>query len=90
MESAPIDVAYRIPDDEAMPRVYQMLLEEGLCLGGSSGINVSGAIRLARELGPGHTVVTVLCDSGLRYQQRLFNAEFLESKGLEVPAFLRA
>jgi cysteine synthase A len=66
-----------------------MLLEEGLCLGGSSGINVCGAMCLARELGPGHTVVTVLCDSGLRYQQRLFNPEFLESKGLEVPAFLR-
>jgi cysteine synthase A len=89
MEGAPIDVAYRIPDDEAIPRVYQMLLDEGLCLGGSSGINVCGAMRLARDLGPGHTVVTVLCDSGLRYQQRLFNPEFLESKGLEVPAFLR-
>jgi cysteine synthase A len=89
MEDAPIDVAYRIPDGDAVPRVYQMLLEEGLCLGGSSGINVCGAMRLARELGPGHTVVTVLCDSGLRYQQRLFNPEFLESKGLDVPAFLR-
>jgi cysteine synthase A len=88
MEDAPIDVAYRIPDGDAVPRVYQMLLEEGLCLGGSSGINVCGAMRLAQELGPGHTVVTVLCDSGLRYQQRLFNPEFLESKGLEVPAFL--
>jgi cysteine synthase A len=89
MEDAPIDVAYRIPDGDAVPRVYQMLLEEGLCLGGSSGINVCGAMRLAQELGPGHTVVTVLCDSGLRYQQRLFNPEFLESKGLDVPAFLR-
>jgi cysteine synthase A len=89
MEDAPIDVAYRIPDGDAVPRVYQMLLEEGLCLGGSSGINVCGAMRLARELGPGHTVGTVLCDSGLRYQQRLFNPEFLESKGLDVPAFLR-
>ena len=89
MADAPIDVAYRIPDAEAVPRVYQMLLEEGLCLGGSSGINVCGAMALARELGPGHTVVTVLCDSGLRYQQRLFNPEFLESKGLDVPAFLR-
>ena len=89
MAEAPIDVAYRIEDAEALPRVYQMLLEEGLCLGGSSGINVAGAMRMARDLGPGHTVVTILCDSGLRYQQRLFNAEFLESKGLEVPDFLR-
>ena len=89
MAEAPIDVAYRVEDSEALPRVYQMLLEEGLCLGGSSGINVAGAMRMARELGPGHTVVTILCDSGLRYQQRLFNAEFLESKGLEVPDFLR-
>jgi cysteine synthase A len=88
MAAAPIDVSYRIPDEDAVPRVYQMLLDEGLCLGGSSGINVCGAMRLARELGPGHTIVTILCDSGLRYQQKLFNAEFLASKGLEAPAFL--
>ena len=71
--------------EEAIPLVYQMLEEEGLCLGGSSGINVAGAMRLARELGPGHTVVTILCDSALRYKGRLFNAAYLKSKGLEVP-----
>ena len=85
LELAPIDAAFKIPDEEALPLVYQMLEEEGLCLGGSSGINVAGAIRLAQELGPGHTVVTVLCDSALRYKGRLFNAAFLESKGLVVP-----
>jgi len=88
MAQAPVDVSYRIPDEDAVPRVYQMLLEEGLCLGGSSGINVCGAMRLAEDLGPGHTIVTILCDSGLRYQQKLFNAEFLASRGLEAPAFL--
>jgi len=88
LERAPVDVAYKIPDDEAIPLVYDMIRHEGLCLGGSSGINVAGAIRLARDLGPGHTVVTMLCDSGLRYKARLFNAEFLASKGLEVPDFV--
>ena len=85
LERAPIDDAFKIPDEEAIPLVYQMLEEEGLCLGGSSGINVAGAMRLARELGPGHTVVTILCDSALRYKGRLFNAAYLKSKGLEVP-----
>lgn len=81
----PVDVSYQIPDTEAIPLVYEMIEREGLVLGGSSGINVAGAIRLARELGPGHTIVTILCDSGIRYQERLFNREFLESKGLSLP-----
>ncbi len=82
---SPLDVSYQIPDSEAIPLVYDMIRHEGLVLGGSSGINVAGAIRLAKELGPGHTIVTILCDSGLRYQARLFNREFLESKGLSMP-----
>ena len=81
----PVDVSYQVPDIEAIPLVYDMIRKEGLVLGGSSGINVAGAVRLARELGPGHTIVTILCDSGLRYQARLFNREFLESKGLSLP-----
>jgi cysteine synthase len=85
---APIDDAYQIPDSEALPLVFSLLKEEGLCLGGSSGINVAGAIRLARDLGPGHTVVTILADSGTRYQSKLFNPEFLRSKGLPVPGWL--
>jgi cysteine synthase A len=82
------DKAYLIPDEEAMPVIFELLEHEGLCLGGSSGINVAGAIRLARELGPGHTIVTILCDHGARYQSKLFNPEFLRSKGLPVPAWL--
>ena len=88
LEDAPIDVAYRISDEEAVTAVFDLLEHEGLCLGGSSGINVAGAMRLAKELGPGHTVVTVLCDYGTRYQSKLFNAEFLKEKGLPVPAWL--
>jgi cysteine synthase A len=88
LEGAPIDVAYQIPDEEAIPLVFDLLEHEGLCLGGSSGINVAGAIRLARELGPGHTIVTVLCDYGTRYQSKLFNPDFLRSKNLPVPAWL--
>jgi cysteine synthase A len=68
--------------------VFQMLRDEGLCLGGSSGINVAGAVRLAREMGPGHTIVTILCDFGTRYQSRLFNPEFLREKNLPVPEWL--
>ena len=82
------DKAYLIPDEEAVPVIFELLEHEGLCLGGSSGINVAGAIRLARELGPGHTIVTILCDHGARYQSKLFNPEFLRSKGLPVPAWL--
>lgn len=82
------DMAYNIPDTEALPIVFDLLAEEGLCLGGSSGINVAGAIRMAREMGPGHTIVTILCDYGTRYQSKLFNPEFLAEKGLPVPSWL--
>jgi len=88
LEGAPVDLAFQIPDEEAIPIVFDLLEHEGLCLGGSSGINVAGAIRLARELGPGHTIVTVLCDYGTRYQSKLFNPEFLHSKNLPVPQWL--
>ena len=88
LEGAKIDKAFQIPDSEAVAIVFDLLSEEGLCLGGSSGINVAGAIRLAKELGPGHTIVTVLCDYGTRYQSRLFNPEFLREKGLPVPSWL--
>jgi cysteine synthase A len=88
IEGAPIDVSFQIPDEEAIPLVFELLEHEGLCLGGSSGINVAGAIRLAREMGPGHTIVTILADYGTRYQSKLFNAEFLRSKGLPVPGWL--
>ncbi|WP_374652852.1 cysteine synthase A [Dongia sp.] len=88
IEGAPIDIPYQIPDAEALPIVFDLLREEGLCLGGSSGINVAGAIRLAKELGPGHTIVTILCDFGTRYQSKLFNPAFLLSKGLPTPGWL--
>ncbi|HYY84646.1 MAG TPA: cysteine synthase A [Beijerinckiaceae bacterium] len=88
LEGAPVDVAFQIPDEEAVPIVFDLLEHEGLCLGGSSGINVGGAIRLARHLGPGHTIVTVLCDYGTRYQSKLFDPAFLRSKNLPVPAWL--
>ena len=82
------DFAYRIPDTEALPVAFDLLEREGLCMGGSTGVNVAGAMRLARDLGPGHTVVTILCDYGTRYASKLFNADFLRSKGLPVPGFL--
>jgi len=88
LEGLRVDVAYRIPDTETVQTVLDLLQHEGLCLGSSSGINVAGAVRLARELGPGHTIVTVLCDSGQRYQSKLFNPEFLRARGLPVPAWL--
>lgn len=88
LEGAPIDDAVQIPDEEALPIVFDLVKEEGLVVGGSSGINVAGAIRVAEELGPGHTVVTILCDWGTRYQSRLFNPVFLREKGLPVPAWL--
>jgi cysteine synthase A len=88
VDGTPVDAAYQIPDEEAVPIVFDLLEHEGLCLGGSSAINVAGAIRLARELGPGHTIVTLLCDSGTRYQSKLFNPDFLRSKNLPVPAWL--
>ena len=86
--AAHVDIPFRIPDSEALPVIFDLLSEEGLCLGGSSGINVAGAIRLARELGPGKTIVTVLCDGGQRYQSKLFTPDFLRSKDLPVPAWL--
>ena len=88
LEGAPIDWAQRIADEEAVPEIFRLLKEEGLVLGGSSGINVVGAIKLARALGPGHTVVTILCDSGTRYLSKLFNPAFLREKGLPVPSWL--
>jgi cysteine synthase A len=88
LEDAPIDLAYQIPDEEAVPIIFDLLEHEGLCLGGSSGINVAGAIRMARELGPGRTIVTVLCDYGTRYQSKLFNPAFLREKNLPVPEWL--
>ncbi|MFO7286817.1 MAG: cysteine synthase A [Gammaproteobacteria bacterium] len=88
LEGAPIDDAFQIPDSEMLPILYDLVQTEGLLLGGSSGINVAGAIRLARQLGPGKTIVTVLCDSGSRYQSKLYNPAFLESKGLPPPPWL--
>ena len=88
LEGAPIDRAYQIQDAEAVQIVFDLLEHEGLCLGGSSGINIAGAIRMAKELGPGHTIVTVLCDYGTRYQSKLFNPDFMRSKNLPVPEWL--
>jgi cysteine synthase len=88
LEGAPIDVAYQIPDQEALPIIFDLLEHEGLCVGGSSGINVAGAVRLAKDLGPGHTIVTILADYGTRYQSKLFNPQFLREKKLPVPDWL--
>lgn len=85
---APIDLAFQITDEEALPIVFDLAEHEGLLLGGSSGINVAGAIRLAKELGPGHTIVTILCDSGVRYASKLFNPAFLREKNLPMPAWM--
>ncbi|MGJ8529632.1 cysteine synthase A [Maritalea sp.] len=88
LEGLTPDHAYQISDAEALPYIYDLLAHEGLCLGGSSAINIAGAVKLAKELGPGKTIVTILCDYGNRYQTKLFNKDFLNSKGLPVPAFL--
>jgi cysteine synthase A len=88
LEGVEVDRAYQIPDAEALPYLFDLLEHEGLCLGGSSAINIAGAVRMARDLGPGKTIVTVLCDYGNRYQSKLFNPEFLKSKGLPVPHWL--
>jgi cysteine synthase len=85
---AQVDHAFQISDGEALPYIFDLLRQEGLCLGGSSGINIAGAVRLAEELGPGHTIVTILCDYGNRYQSKLFNPVFLANKGLPVPKWL--
>ncbi len=88
LEGAPIDDAFRIPDEEALPVIYDLLKHEGLCMGGSTGINVAGAIRLAKQMGPGHTIVTILCDYGQRYQSKLFNPDFLRARNLPVPEWM--
>ena len=82
------DFSYRIPDTEALPLVFDLLADEGLCMGGSTGINIAGAMRMARDLGPGHTIVTIMCDYGSRYQSKLYNPAFLHEKGLPVPDWL--
>jgi len=88
LDGAPIDDAFQISDDVAVPLAFKLLREEGLCVGVSTGVNVAGAMALAREMGPGKTIVTILCDSGFRYLSRLFDPEFLRSKNLEVPDWL--
>ena len=88
LEGAPVDQAMQIPDEEALPIIFDLIKTQGLVLGGSSGINVAAAIRIAKEMGPGHTIVTILCDGGQRYQSKLFNPEFLREKNLPVPDWL--
>jgi len=88
LEGLAVDHAFQIPDSESVPACFDLLEHEGLCLGPSSGVNVAGAIRLARALGPGKTIVTILADYGNRYQSKLFNPDFLRSKGLPVPSWL--
>lgn len=88
LEDAPVDRAYRISDEESVQMCFDLLEHEGLCLGGSSGVNVAGAVRLAKDLGPGKTIVTILCDGGARYMSKLFNPEFLKEKGLPVPRWM--
>jgi len=88
LEGLAIDHPYRVSDEEMMEQIFDLVQHEGLCLGGSTGINVAGAVRLARDLGPGHTIVTILCDHGSRYQSKLFNPEFLAEKGLPTPPWL--
>ena len=88
LEGIVVDEPFQIPDEEALPYVFDLLKHEGLCLGGSSGINIAGAVRLAKKLGPGHTIVTILADYGTRYQSKLFNPAFLKEKGLPVPDWM--
>jgi cysteine synthase A len=88
LEGLTPDFSYQVPDEEALPIVFDLVQEEGMCLGGSTGINIAGAKRLARDLGPGHTIVTILCDYGTRYQSKLFNPEFLREKNLPVPGWM--
>ena len=87
-EDIKVDKPYLIPDEEAVPLIFDLLEHEGLCMGGSTGINVAGAIRLAKEMGPGHVIVTILADYGTRYQSKLFNPQFLREKRLPVPDWL--
>ncbi|MEM6625566.1 MAG: cysteine synthase A [Pseudomonadota bacterium] len=88
LEGVIIDDAYRITDDEALAILYDLTMEEGLCLGGSAGVNIAGAVRLAKDMGPGHTIVTILCDYGNRYQSKLYNPEFLREKSLPTPPWM--
>ncbi|GGD12362.1 cysteine synthase A [Pyruvatibacter mobilis] len=88
LEGLSVDEPFQIPDEEALPVAFDLLEHEGLCLGSSSGVNVAGAIRLAKKMGPGHTIVTILCDYGTRYQSKMFNPAFLKEKGLPVPQWL--
>ncbi|MCB1368258.1 MAG: cysteine synthase A, partial [Rhodobacteraceae bacterium] len=88
LEGLAVDLPYSIPDADSLPLIFDLLQNEGLCVGGSSGVNMAGAIRMARDLGPGHVIVTMLCDYGTRYQSKLFNPEFLRAKDLPVPAWL--
>jgi cysteine synthase len=88
LENVIVDKAYRISDEEALPILFDLVQDEGLCLGGSAGVNIAGAIRLAKDMGPGHTIVTILCDHGSRYQSKLYNPDFLREKGLPVPTWL--
>ncbi|WP_315774827.1 MULTISPECIES: cysteine synthase A [unclassified Bradyrhizobium] len=88
IETAKVDDAFLVSDEDAVNTIYDLVQHEGLCLGGSTGVNVAGAVQLARKLGPGHTIVTILCDSGTRYQSKLYNPEFMRSKNLPVPAWL--
>jgi cysteine synthase A len=88
LEDAPVDQAYRISDEDSVRMCFDLLEHEGLCLGGSSGVNVAGAVRLAKDLGPGKTIVTILCDGGARYMSKLFNPDFLKDKGLPIPHWL--
>ena len=81
-------MAFRCPDEDALAILYDLVRLEGLCLGGSAGINIAGAVAMAREMGPGHTIVTILCDLGTRYQSKLYNPEFLRQKGLPVPPWM--
>jgi cysteine synthase A len=90
LEGAVIDEAYQIPDSEAIPIAFDLLEHEGLCMGGSTGVNVAGAIRLAKQMGPDHVIVTILCDYGTRYASKMFNPAFLREKGLPVPKWLEA
>ena len=90
LAEAPVDTAYRLSDVEALPIIYDLMRDEGLYLGGSTAINVAGAVAMAREMGPGHTIVTILCDSGQRYQSKVWNPEFLRSKSLPVPSWLES
>lgn len=88
LEDLVVDHPFRVTDEEMLEVLYDLVQHEGLCLGGSSGINIAGAIKLARELGPGHTIVTILCDHGSRYQSKLFNPQFLAEKGLPTPPWM--